>query len=86
MHLSYELADERKVEGGRQLAGLYLKNTIAAKVRLKEKELERERESGVECHHRLYSHGLLVCGSRSIQLRLQCAWDIGRMQLRDGCR
>ncbi len=33
LHLSYELANETKSETGRQLAGLYLKNTIAAKVR-----------------------------------------------------
>jgi hypothetical protein len=33
LHLSYELANESKDIGGRQLAGLYLKNTISAKVR-----------------------------------------------------
>lgn len=32
LHLSYELANETKSESGRQLAGLYLKNTITAKV------------------------------------------------------
>ncbi len=31
LHLSFELANETKQEGGRQLAGLYLKNTITAK-------------------------------------------------------
>lgn len=32
--LAAELANETKAENGRQLAGLYLKNTLTAKVRL----------------------------------------------------